>query len=128
MKKTAVILAIALGFSFSLVNANHNPVSSTALETVIGPKISPLCMSIVKGDTETVKKLLGLGVDVNEKSAGMTPAIYAARYNRVEILNYLIESGANLKVKCDKGYTALEHAEMSNATEAKAAIKSALDK
>ena len=128
MKKTAVILAIALGFSFNLSNANHLPVSSTTMETVIAPKISPLCMSIVKGDTETVKKLLGLGVDVNEKSGGMTPARYAARYNRVEILGHLIDSGANLKTKCDKGYTALEHAEMSNAVEAKATIKEALDK
>ena len=38
----------------------------------------------------------------------MTPAMFAARYNKAEILELLIENGADLKIKSDKGYTVKE--------------------
>ncbi|TPN83050.1 ankyrin repeat domain-containing protein [Aquimarina algicola] len=80
--------------------------------------VSPFCMAIVKGDLETVKKMIELGSDVNKKSDGMTPVMYASRYNRTEIIKVLVKNGANLKTKTDKGYTALKYAELSNAKEA----------
>ena len=83
-------------------------------------------MSIAKGDFETVVKLINLGTDVNQKSNGMTPAMYAAKFNRCEILKLLINNGAQLKVKSDKGMTAKKYAELSNAKEAKAIIENAL--
>ncbi|GGX21678.1 ankyrin repeat domain-containing protein [Aquimarina muelleri] len=81
-------------------------------------KTSPFCMAIVKGDLETVKKLIELGSDVNEKSDGMTPLMYAARYNRTDIIKMLVEKGAKIKTKNSKGYTAMKFAKQSNAKEA----------
>ncbi|HMC00968.1 MAG TPA: ankyrin repeat domain-containing protein, partial [Flavobacteriaceae bacterium] len=69
-----------------------------------------------------------LGTDINDKSNGMTPAMYAAKFNRVEILELLIENGANLKARSDQGWTAKKYAELSNAKEAKTVIENALTK
>ena len=54
----------------------------------------------------------------------MTPAMFAARYNKAEILELLIANGANLKTKSDKGYTAEKIAELSNASDALEVLKS----
>jgi len=43
--------------------------------------------------------------------------MYAARYNKVEIVKLLLANGAKSNVKDDKGFTALKHAELSNASE-----------
>ncbi|WP_338732901.1 ankyrin repeat domain-containing protein [Mangrovimonas cancribranchiae] len=128
MKKTTVILALALGLSFGYTHANNDLNPSNSIEVISSPSISPFCTSVAKGDIVTVKKLIELGVDVNEKSNGMTPAMYAARYNRVEILELLIKEGANLKSRSKKGHTALKYAEMSNAKEAQVLIKNTLKK
>ncbi|WP_242155370.1 ankyrin repeat domain-containing protein [Aestuariivivens sediminis] len=126
MKKTLIISAMALCFSVVTVNAksvnsylDYNP------STVVY-KVNPFCVSIAKGDIETVKKLINLGADVNAKSNGMTPAMYAAKFNRTEILRLLIDSGAKLKVKSDKGMTALKYAEIHKAKEAHEILKDAL--
>jgi len=126
MKKTIVITAIALGFSIGTINANINSVESSSSTQLVKPtsNVSPFCMSIVKGDIETVKKLIELGADVNQKSNGMTPAMYAARYNKVEILKLLVEKGANLKVKSEQGHKAIKYAELSNAKDAVAYLES----
>lgn len=84
---------------------------------------SPFCMAIVKGDLETVTKLIELGSDVNKKSNGMTPLMYAARYNRTDIMKVLIKKGAKIKTRDSKGYTALKFAQLSNAKEAVALLK-----
>ncbi|MFD2823017.1 ankyrin repeat domain-containing protein [Lacinutrix iliipiscaria] len=127
MKKTIIISAIALCFTLATnaktVSENNNPYQIEAVFDV-----SPLCASIVKGDFETVKKLVGLGVDVNEKSKGMTPAMYAARYNQVDILKYLIDHGAKLKTRSNKGLTAKKYAEISKANGAISVIENALKK
>ena len=70
-----------------------------------------------KGDLETVSKLIDLGQDVNKKSNGLTPAMYAAKFNRVDILKLLLEKGAKLKIKSEKGMTAEQYAKLSNATD-----------
>lgn len=125
MKKTAVIIALALGFSITTAYA------TTSSETVITnvseltkSTVNPFCISIVKGDIETVKKLIELGADVNEKSNGMTPAMYAAKFNRVDILKLLVENGAKLNAKSEKGYTAEKYAQLSNANDALVYLKS----
>jgi len=50
--------------------------------------------------------------------------MYAARYNQVEIMEMLIEAGADVKEKCKNGFTAAKYAELSNATEASEYLKS----
>ncbi|MEM6517159.1 MAG: ankyrin repeat domain-containing protein [Bacteroidota bacterium] len=117
MKKTAIIIAIAFGFSMTSLNATNEVTNDNNFEVVAKVKVSPFCMAIVKGDIETVKKLIDLGTDVNEKSNGMTPAMYAAKFNRVDILKVLVDHGAKLKVKSDKGMTVAKLAKLSNATD-----------
>lgn len=119
MKKTIIISAIALGFAFYTSNANttiETSKSSSIVKTKVS--VSPFCMSIVKGDLETVKKLIELGADVNAASNGMTPAMFAAKYNRVEILKLLVKHGAELKKKTEKGLNAMDYAKRSHAENA----------
>ena len=89
-------------------------------------EISPFCKAIMQGEMETVKKMIALGEDVNRKSLGKTPLIFAARYNRAEIVALLLDNGADPKLRCDKGHTALDHAELSNAHEAAAVLRNAM--
>lgn len=126
MKKTIVLSAIALSLSLASVNAKTNFETLTDFDSVTLFETSPFHMSIVKGDLETVQKLIKLGADVNKKWNGLTPAMYAAKFNRVDILEVLINNGANLKSKCDKGHTAAEYAELSNAAEAQSVIENEL--
>jgi hypothetical protein len=128
MKKSIIISAIALCFSIVTVNATPTSVVTTTYETFALPKVSSFCVSIAKGDIETVKKLIDRGEDINEKSNGMTPVMYAAKFNRTEILELLIAKGANLKAKSDRGYTAAKYAELHGAHDAAAIIEEALAK
>ncbi|WP_431137216.1 ankyrin repeat domain-containing protein [Psychroserpens mesophilus] len=125
MKKSVVIVAIAMAFSVTALNAK-NVISNTSTYEVVTKKstVNPFCMSIVKGDIETVKKLIDLGTDVNKVSNGLTPAMYAARYNRLDILKLLVKNGAKLNVKSDKGMTAEKYAEASNAKDTLSYLKS----
>ena len=129
MKKTFIISAMAVCLSLVNVNAKNSSESFNEKATTGKTfKVSAFCLSIVKGDFDTVKKLIDLGTDVNTRSNGMTPAMYAAKFNRVEILELLIANGANLKTKSDQGYTAKKYAELSNASEAVSVIENALTK
>lgn len=125
MKKSVVIVALAMAFSVSTLNAK-NVISNTSAIEVVAKKttVSPFCLSIVKGDIDTVKKLIDLGVNVNKTSNGLTPAMYAAKYNRVDILKLLVENGAKLNLKSPKGKTAQHMAEASNAKDTLAYLKS----
>ena len=128
MKRTIIISAIALCFSIVTVHAktDNSNVKNYNLETVI--KVNSFCISIAKGDIETVKKLLELGEDVNQKSDGMTPVMYAAKYNRTDILELLIAKGADLKAKSDKTMTAIKYAELHGAKDAYEILEKALSK
>lgn len=129
MKKSLFIVALALGFAVSTVNAKNTVTTLNNLNIVkTKTSVSPFCASIAKGDIETVKKLIELGADVNKKSNGMTPVMYAAKFNRVAILKLLVANGAELDKKCDKGYTAEKYAELSNAQDALKAISEITDK
>ena len=125
MKKTAVIIALALGFSIATAYATTSSETTTInVSELTKSTVNPFCISIVKGDIETVKKLIELGTNVNEKSNGLTPAMYAAKFNRVDILKLLVENGAKLDVKSEKGFTAEKYAQLSNANDALAYLKS----
>jgi hypothetical protein len=129
MKKTMLFVAAAfmlVGTSAVAENRNQTERSvfnSTFVEMV---EINSFCKAIVKGDIETVKKLIELGEDVNQKSSGMTPAIFAARYNKAEILKLLIEKGADIRIKSDQGYSIAKYAEAANAKDALMVINAEL--
>ncbi len=131
MRKTILTATALCLFAVTGIYAVYNStVCETPSELVASAEVNvnPFCKAIMAGDIDTVKKLIDLGADVNERSVGMTPAMFAARYNKPEILKLLIEDGANLKAKSDKGYTARKYAEMSNASEALEVIQSAMKK
>ncbi len=116
---TFAVLAMVTGMSAAAGSETTND-NVTEHFDMVG--INSFCKAILEGDIETVKRMIELGEDVNQKSLGMTPAIFAARYNKVDILKLLIENGANLERKCDKGWSIIKHAELSNAQEALAVL------
>ena len=128
MKKTIIISTMALCLSLVTLHAKNSNEFPNNYQSTSKVKVSPFCVSIAKGDFETVKKLVELGTDVNQKSEGMTPVMYAAKYNRIDILKLLIANGADLKTKSDKGLTALKYAELHKADDAKAVLEEAMKK
>jgi ankyrin repeat protein len=118
MKKSIFITVIALGLAIGNVNATStSKVTSTYSQTNV-EKVSTFCVSIAKGDLEAFRNFVSTGVDINKKSNGMTPVMYAAKFNRVEILKILIAYGADLETKSKDGITALSYAKKSNANDA----------
>ena len=115
MKNLFLAAALVIGLA---VNANPIATDSTsdnlAIATIV-TETDAFCTLIKQGNFEAVKGMIEAGADVNKKSVGMTPLMYAARQNRVEIVKLLIANGADLKAKSNKGYTALKYAEMSKA-------------
>ncbi|MDF4204927.1 ankyrin repeat domain-containing protein [Maribacter sp. SA7] len=112
-------------FTLTGVYANNanliNVTESTAVS--VNDEISSLCKAVMKGDVDQVRSLIAIGEELNEKSLGLTPAMYAARYNKAEVLKVLLLNGANLNIKSDQGYTAKDYAKMSNAKDVLDVIK-----
>ena len=129
MKKSVVVLALALGFSISNLNATNKNLTSNLNEVIEKTvEVSPLCKAVATGNIEEVNKLIKAGADVNEKSNGMMPIHYAAKFNRVEIIKVLITAGSKIHKPCDLGYTALRHAQKSKAVDAEQFLKRFKDK
>lgn len=125
MKKS--ILTFALLLSVVIVSAKTEITNTiNPVETEYSTNVNDFCKLIQVGDYESVKSMIEEGIDVNKKSTGLTPLMFAARHNKVKIVKLLIENGAKLKLRSTKGYTALKYAEISNATEAQKVIKDAL--
>ncbi|PCI09239.1 MAG: hypothetical protein COB73_05815 [Flavobacteriaceae bacterium] len=119
------LFIVAVGFnSFATKNKINKEVSIVEIN-VVG--LSTLCKLIQLGDVEGVKNLIENGTNINQKSKGMTPLMFAARQNKVEIVKLLLSRSAKLKTKSDSGMTALDFAERSKATESYYLIKNALE-
>ncbi|MDJ0646169.1 MAG: ankyrin repeat domain-containing protein [Flavobacteriaceae bacterium] len=129
MKKLIVTTVFALGLVISTpaltINANNS--SFNEFEVAYTTEVNTFCKLITKGDYDAVKSMLVAGTNVNQKSKGMTPLMYAARYNKADIVKLLIQHGANLKVTSDQGYTALEYAKMSKAFDTHKIIAEAIE-
>lgn len=84
---------------------------------------------ILIGDYEAVKSLVEAGENVNIKSKGLTPLMFAARHSRVKITRLLIAHGAKVDVRSDKrGLTALDFAKRANARDIVNIINNVFDK
>jgi len=67
--------------------------------------------AIIKGDVEEVKQYLTLGEDVNLRGLGnMTPLHRAAQNGGKEMVELLIENGADVNAMTDSGETPLDWA------------------
>ena len=126
MKKFAfTILAIALSFGSVTASELNKSNTKTSFEYL---NVNTFCKLITAGNYDAVKAMIDSGTDINKKSMGMTPLMFAARYNKVNIVKLLISKGAKLKVKSNKGYTALKYAKISKAHETYKVLVKALDK
>ncbi len=124
MKKTIIILGLTLVAFTATAGATTLSEVNTS-NVVLNYGNSPLCNAILKGDIATVKKFIEYGADVNEMSNGLTPLMFAARYNKIDILKYLMEKGADKDIRDERGNNALKYAENSKSVEAAAYLKQA---
>ncbi|MEE9407574.1 MAG: ankyrin repeat domain-containing protein [Polaribacter sp.] len=129
MKKLIAPIFACL-FAISTINATSfsNLVKSNPTEfTSFSSSVNTFCKLIQMGNYEAVASLIKAGENVNKKSNGLTPLMFAARHNKAKIAKLLIENGAKLKTKSDKGkMTALSIAKRSKAEDAVKVIKQAL--
>ena len=129
MKKLILpMFACFLAFS-SISNATSKDfkITKPTTEIIAVYDVSAFCKLIKLGKFEAVKALIESGENVNKKSNGLTPLMFAARYNKAKIAKLLIENGARIKTKSDKGrMTALQMAKRSKAVDAIKVIKEAL--
>lgn len=129
MKKLILSMFLAL-FTFSSISAKsfEKPIKEKKSEmTVYSNKVNSFCKLIQMGDFDAVKFLIKAGEDVNKKSNGLTPLMFAGRHNKAKIAQLLIDNGAKLKTKSDKGnMTALDMAKRSKALDAVKVIRKAL--
>ena len=117
-------------FAFSTINATsvNNSVKSTTAElTSFSSSVNAFCKLIQMGNYKVVLSLIKAGENVNKKSNGLTPLMFAARHNKAKIAKLLIDNGAKLETKSDRGkMTALDIAKRSKAIDAIKIIKEAL--
>lgn len=113
--KKFVFTVVAIALSFGTVTASE--INKTTVKTTIEySKVNTFCKLITAGNYEAVKAMIENGTNINRKSMGLTPLMFAARYNKVAIVKLLIKKGAKLNSKSEKGnYTALDYAKMSKA-------------
>lgn len=125
--KKFVFTALAIALSFGTITASTS--LDAPVKTIVEyDNVSTFCKLIRAGNFEAVKAMVENGTDINRKSTGLTPLMFAARYNKTDIVKLLIDKGAKLKVKSDNGFTALEYAKMSKAHESYKVIANALEK
>lgn len=126
MKKTIIYVGVSILLISQAAFAKQVQTITSSVVTIDKyDGRTPLAVAIMKGDFETVKKFVEYGTDVNERSNGLTPLMIAARYNKVEIVSYLLQNGARAEIKDDHGNTALKYAQLSKANEAIEVLKNA---
>ena len=131
MKKSIFTFALALVLTSGIATASeaHPSLSNSSeypVEKLAALNLNSLCKATIAGNYDMVTQLIQMGEDINQKSLGKTPAMYAARYNKADILSLLIEKGADLSVKSDQEkQTAEEFAVNSNAKETIEVLKKA---
>ena len=129
MKKTILTLSLTvmfLGYGL-LANETKPRAEFSSMAYIVGDDISSFCKAVMHGDIDAVRRMLALGEKINKKSLGMTPVMFAARYNKAAVLQLLIDKGANLRIKSNQGFSVKKYAELSNAVEALAVLETTLD-
>jgi len=128
MKKLILPVVLCL-LTLTSIDTKANESNSNTEVTTGFYQLSTFCKLIQMGKYEAVKALIEAGEDVNKKSTGLTPLMFAARHNKAKIAKLLIKHGAKLKAKSDRGrMTALKIAERSKAMDSYQVIKNAMEK
>ena len=124
--KKIILPVLVCFFAFGSLNAETLKVENNAIETLTYD-VSSFCKLIQKGNFEAVKSMIESGEDVNGKSNGLTPLMFAARHNKAKIAKLLIKHGAKLKTRSSKGQiTALAMAKRFKAVATMKVIEAAL--
>ena len=115
---------------FVTANNGNSVLESSKKELVTKSKLNAFCRLIQMGQYDAVKILVEDGIDIEKKSTGLTPLMFAARHNRVDIVKLLIKKGADLNVKSSdkRKITALKWAEITNAKESYVILEKAMGK
>jgi ankyrin repeat protein len=116
---------LALGVMFVSLHATAQQSSSAAVETFepvfdVGVEMRPrvglygiteLMMAALEADIPRAKQLLDAGADINETDdSRSTPLMWAVHSGDVNIVNFFIAEGANVRAKAYQGATALMNA------------------
>lgn len=133
------LFIVALGFtSFATNNStetsdytseetlDYNDINSNYYNVISNLKVNTFVKLIQLNDFDAVSNLINAGEKINRKSIGMTPLMYAARQNKIAIVKLLLAEGAKTSIESKYGYTALDYAKMSKATESFDLIKAAM--
>lgn len=76
--------------------------------------MTPLMMACKEGNTKIVEELIMANADINAQDVmGWTPLIWSIHHSKqeqMEIISLLINSGADVTIKCGRGQTAHTHA------------------
>jgi ankyrin repeat protein len=95
-----------------IINDENQPLTQAETVTSNIPVTKPKPrMSLIQaarvGDLDVIKELIELGEDINQDVVGCTALHYAVFYNRKEVIEFLIASGANLNATNPSGLTPL---------------------
>lgn len=107
MKNVFLMAVMILGLSANANMITNDEYLKTKTEVT---ETDAFCTLIQNGDYLAVKSMIDVGTNVNRKSKGLTPLMFAARQNKVEIVKLLLAHGADIKAKSDRGLTALQWA------------------
>lgn len=127
MKKIILTIALAFGAYTTTINATELP-SNESFTVLKYEDVNTFCKLIKEGNYDAVLAMINSGENINKKSTGLTPLMFAARYNRADIAQLLIEKGAKLKIKSNRGLTALKWAKLAKAKETMKVIEKAMKK
>lgn len=95
----------------NLVNNDKKVLESSFTANESGEFYTPLCLAVKNGDIETVNLLVQLGAGVNNIGGWQgTPlhyAIWASGIDKITIIGFLLNNGANINAKNSNGETPL---------------------
>jgi ankyrin repeat protein len=74
---------------------------------LFGEKVSALTMSCGRGDMASVRLLIAAGASPNGFDEPERPIVLAARNDHLEVVRFLLQSGANVNLRSRSGKTAL---------------------
>ncbi len=99
--------------------ADINPIAQDGVNALIKAIFGVLSDS---GSIDAVKLLIEKGMDVNyaieaENAKGFTALMFAVRWGKIDVIEYLISVGADVNVKDSEGVTPLSIAEEEKFTE-----------
>ncbi|MCK5346410.1 MAG: ankyrin repeat domain-containing protein, partial [Candidatus Heimdallarchaeota archaeon] len=102
-----IIVAVKTGDGPAIANCLKKGVDINA--KIGEEECTLLAYSIVEGQTDISKFLIQHGADVEKFSDRKTPLMFAAKFNRVEVVPVLIDGGADINSVNNDNNTALHY-------------------